>query len=72
MKIKEIRDMSDAQLADEIRRLRRHVYDLRAQSVTEKLESPTLIRQAKRDIARCLTVQNERARAAAGEKQPTP
>ena len=68
MKIKEIRDMSDAQLADGIRRLRRHVYDLRAQSVTEKLESPTLIRQAKRDIARCLTVRNERSRAAVGEK----
>ncbi|MFW6155256.1 MAG: 50S ribosomal protein L29 [Planctomycetota bacterium] len=68
MKIKEIRDMSDAQLADEIRRLRRHVYDLRAQSVTEKLESPTLIKQARRDIARCLTVQNERARATVGEK----
>ncbi len=68
MKVQEIRDMSDAQLADEIRRLRRHVYDLRAQSVTEKLESPTLIKQAKRDIARCLTVQNERARAAAQEK----
>ncbi|NLF31971.1 MAG: 50S ribosomal protein L29 [Planctomycetes bacterium] len=68
MKIKEIRDMSDVQLADEIRRLRRHVYDLRAQSVTEKLESPTLIKQARRDIARCLTVQNERAGAAGGEK----
>ena len=62
MKTKEIRDMSDAQLANEILRLRRHLYDLRTQSVTEKLESPTMIALAKRDIARCLTVQHDRQR----------
>jgi len=60
MKTKEIRDMSDAQLDNEIQRLRRHLYDLRTQAVTEKLESPTMIGLAKRDIARCLTVQHRR------------
>jgi large subunit ribosomal protein L29 len=62
MKTKEIRDMPDAQLANEIQRLRRHLYDLRTQAVTEKLESPTMIGLAKREIARCLTVECERQR----------
>lgn len=64
MKIKDIRQMSDGELAAELQRLRRHVFDLRAQAVTEKLEDPSLITKARRDIARCLTVQNERARSA--------
>ena len=62
MKIKEIRELSDEELTSELIRLRRHLYDVRAQAVTEKLEDPTRITQAKRDIARCLTVANERAR----------
>ena len=63
MKIKEIRQLSDEELTSELGRLRRHLYDVRAQAVTEKLEDPTRITRARRDIARCLTVQNERVRA---------
>lgn len=55
--------MSDDELAGELTRLRRHVFDLRAQAVTEKLEDSSLITKARRDIARCLTVQRERAQA---------
>ena len=36
------------------------LFDLRSQAVTEKLEDPTLITNARRDIARMLTVMNER------------
>lgn len=61
MKISEIRQLSDAELTSELLRLRRHLYDLRAQAVTEKLENPTQIGQARRDIARCLTAMNQRA-----------
>ena len=67
MKIKEIRQLSDEELVSEQLRLRRHLYDLRAQAVTEKLENPSRITQAKRDIARFLTVQNERTAAPAAE-----
>jgi large subunit ribosomal protein L29 len=72
MKIKEIRQLSDAELATEILRMERAVYDLRAQAVTEKLADPSRITKARRDVARCLTVQSERARqnkAAAGAAQ---
>lgn len=61
MKIDEIRQLSDEELAAEVERLRRHVFNLRSQAVTEKLEDPSLLTKARKDIARCLTVQTERA-----------
>jgi large subunit ribosomal protein L29 len=60
MKIKEIRELTDEELASELDRLRRHLFDLRAQSVTEKLADPTMITKARRDIARILTVMKQR------------
>ena len=65
MKISEVRALSDEELVSELERLRRHLFDLRAQAVTEKLEDPTMITKAKRDIARILMVQRERELAAA-------
>jgi len=63
MKVSEIRELSDEELRTELERLHRHVFDLRSQSVTEKLEDPTLVTKARRDIARVLTVTKERASA---------
>ena len=67
MKISEIRNMTAEELQMEISRLRRHVFDLRSQAVTEKLEDSSMLRKAQRDIARILTVirQNEIAAASA-------
>ncbi len=62
MKIAEIRALSDEELAVELERLERHSFDIRAQAVTEKLEDPSLLGQAKRDIARIKTVMAQRAR----------
>ncbi len=67
MKITEIRELTDEELTVELERVRRHVFDLRAQAVTEKLEDPSLITNAKRDIARILTVQRERQSVGSGE-----
>ncbi len=66
MKIDEIRESTDEELRTELERLRRHLFDLRAQAVTEKLEDPSMITKAKRDIARIMTVTRERQQA-----QPT-
>ncbi|MHC4981799.1 MAG: 50S ribosomal protein L29 [Planctomycetota bacterium] len=60
MKVREVRALTDQELAAELDRLGRHLFDLRAQAVTEKLEDPSMIRKAKRDIARILTVMRER------------
>jgi len=65
MKISEIRELADAELAAELDRLHRHQFDLRAQAVTEKLEDPSMLRKAKQDIARILTIQRERELKAA-------
>lgn len=60
MKIDEIRAMKNDELHNELETLRRHVFDLRAQAVTEKLEDPTQIVKARKSIARILTVLRER------------
>ena len=67
MKVAETRQLSDEELHSELERLQRHLFDLRAQAVTEKLEDPSMLKKTKRDIARLLTVQGERARAAADQ-----
>ena len=70
MKIDEIRQLSDEELQAELERLRRHLFDIRAQAVTEKLEDPTMITKARRDIARILTVMRQReTRARPGEAE---
>lgn len=60
MKIKELRELSDEELHAELDRLRRHLFDLRAQAVTEKLEDPTMILKARKDVARIMTIQKQR------------
>jgi len=66
MKTEEIRQLSDEELDSELERLRRHLFDLRAQAVTEKLEDPSMLRKTPRDIARILTLKGEREGAAEG------
>jgi large subunit ribosomal protein L29 len=60
MRIGEVRALSDEELRTELQRLRRRLFDVRAQAVTEKLEDPSLLTKGKRDIARILTVMRER------------
>jgi len=67
MKISEVRQLSDEELRSELERLRRRLFDIRSQAVTEKLEDPTLLTKGRRDIARVLTVMRERQRAAVAQ-----
>jgi large subunit ribosomal protein L29 len=67
MKISEVTALNPEELAVELERLKRHLFDLRAQAVTERLEDPTMIGKAKRDIARLLTVKHQRELASVGE-----
>lgn len=60
----EIRGLSDEELRLELDRLKQRLFDLRSQSVTEKLEDPSMLTGAKRDIARIMTAMRERQRAA--------
>jgi len=69
MKARELRQLSDEELQSELERLQRHLFDLRSQAVTEKLEDPSLATKAKRDIARILTLVRQRELAAEAEPQ---
>lgn len=60
MKVEEIRAMKTDELHNELERLRRVLFDLRAQSVTEKLADPTQLPKTRRNIARILTIMRER------------
>ena len=60
MKVSEFREMNSEELHGELERLRRHLFDLRAQAVTEKLQNSNMIRHVRRDVARILTLLNER------------
>jgi len=63
VKIDEIREMSTEELHGELDRLRRHLFDLHAQAVTEKLQNPNQMTQTKRDIARVFTALRERGQS---------
>jgi large subunit ribosomal protein L29 len=60
MDAKELRDLPDDELAEHIRTQRREVFGLRFQLATGELENTAGVSTAKRDLARALTVANER------------
>lgn len=60
MKMEAIRNLKTDELHVELERLRRHLFDLRSQAVTEKLEDPTQLSNTKKDIARILTELRQR------------
>ncbi len=60
MKAAEAHKMSDEELRVEEDRLRKKLFELRCQAVTEKLENPRQLGNLKRDIARLLTEQRTR------------
>jgi len=60
MKSGEVHKMSDAELIEESRRLKKKLFELRSQAVTEKLENPRQMSNLRRDIARILTEQRAR------------
>jgi large subunit ribosomal protein L29 len=64
MKPADCRAMSDEQLMLTLKDTVKHLFQLRFQSATERLETPSEIRKAKQDIARIKTIQRERELAA--------
>lgn len=64
-----LRALKTDELHSELDRLRRHLFDLRSQAVTEKLEDPTQLGKTKREIARHLTVMQERGETGIEERQ---
>ncbi len=66
MKTSDIRDMTLDQLDDELIKLKKEQFNLRFQGATGQLENTARTRQVRRDIARILTIaQQKRAETAA-------
>ncbi|GAB6064390.1 50S ribosomal protein L29 [Deferrisoma palaeochoriense] len=65
MSAKELRELTDAELEARERELRQELFNLRFQHALRQLENTARIRQAKREIARILTVLRERRGALA-------
>ena len=60
MTAKELRDLQDDELVEQIRTARRDVFGLRFQLATGELENTAGVGSAKRDLARALTIARER------------
>jgi large subunit ribosomal protein L29 len=60
MKARLYREMSTDELEDKMQELQRHVFDLRSQAATEKLQDCRLAINTRREIARIKTVLHQR------------
>ena len=64
MKSEEVRKMSDEEMTAEVGNLRKRLYELKCQAITEKLENPRQLGNLRKDIARIQTEQRARELAA--------
>jgi large subunit ribosomal protein L29 len=60
MDAKELRDLRDDELEEQIKTARRELFGLRFQLATGELENTAGVGTAKRDLARALTIARER------------
>jgi large subunit ribosomal protein L29 len=60
MKTKEVRNLDDAQLVEKIREFREELFNLRVRNTTGELENTARLGEAKRSLARALTIAGER------------
>ena len=60
MRARDLRDLTDDELGQRLTETRQELFNLRFQAATGALENTARLALAKREIARILTVQNER------------
>lgn len=60
MRAKQIRDLSNEELASQLKDSKQELFNLRFQLVTGQLDNPMRIREVKRTIARIKTIMRER------------
>ena len=60
MKAKQLRELSDEDLAVKLRETRRELFNLRFQHATGQLDDPHRLSLTRREIARLLTIRQER------------
>jgi large subunit ribosomal protein L29 len=60
MKIKEVRNLDDEQLVERVREFREELFNLRFRNSTGEIENTARLGEARRSLARTLTVARER------------
>ncbi len=71
MKVKEVRELSHDEIVARIVDTRKQIVEMRFALAVRKLESPAKLRNARKSLARLLTIQSEKVRAeGAPEKAP--
>ena len=60
MRAKELRSMTAAELETKLQELKKELFNLRFQHAVNQLENPHQIAEVKHDIARVMTVLNEK------------
>lgn len=61
-----VRDLPDTELAEALDRARDELFRLRLGNYTNQLENPLTVRSKRREVARIMTVMQERKSATAG------
>lgn len=60
MKVKDLRDLSTAEIENKVNVLKEELFNLRFQLATGQLENPMRIREVRKAIARAKTILRER------------
>jgi len=68
MDLKELRQLTGAELSEKAKQLRQELFNLRFQLGTGRLENPMQIRKTKRSIAQVKTVQREMEQVESSKK----
>ena len=65
-KLEELKDLNSEELVQKLQSLKRQMFDLRMQRADGKLTQPHLLRRARRDVARTLTLLKQQGGAKTG------
>ena len=72
MKTADLRTLTDEALALQLKETVKNLFHLRFQSATERLETPSEIRKARKEVARIKTIQRQRQLDAQRQQAGTP
>ena len=64
MKAAEVKKLRDDEIASEAARLRKKLFELRAQTITEKIKDSSQFKKNRKDLARILTERSVRTKKA--------
>ncbi len=69
MKAAELREMTLAELREQLAKDRQELFNLRFRAATQQIENPRRFREVRKNIARILTILHEREAQAAGQRE---